>query len=183
MTQSLTDVDLFSSYGLTQKAIDLLEVVIQRAPRHTASIERLLDLYLGAGNERRTAELASLLQEIYIQSGDPASADRFAELRRRYERAAGLTSEQTATTSQSAAPEFEVPLVEAEPLPDEEAMPEAKALLEPQALAGAGTAETAEDFVIVEPGVHEVDLSEEWAALAGILTDAPTLEESVAIRN
>jgi tetratricopeptide (TPR) repeat protein len=177
ITQSLTDVDLFSSYGLTQKAIDLLEVVIQRAPRHTASIERLLDLYLGAGNERRTAELASLLQEIHIQNGDPASADRFAELRRRYERAAGLTSEQTTTTSQAAAPEFEVPLVEAEPLPDEEAMPEAKTLPEPQALASASPIEAA-DFVIVEPGVHEVDLSEEWAALAGILTDAPTLEES-----
>jgi tetratricopeptide (TPR) repeat protein len=35
ITQALTDVDLFSSYGLTQKAIDLLEAVLERAPKHT----------------------------------------------------------------------------------------------------------------------------------------------------
>ena len=56
VAQALTDVDLFSSYGLTQKATHLLENVLQRAPRHTPTLERLLDMYLGAGNERRTAE-------------------------------------------------------------------------------------------------------------------------------
>ena len=55
VAQALTDVDLFSSYGLTQKATHLLENVLQRAPRHTPTLERLLDLYLVAGNERRTA--------------------------------------------------------------------------------------------------------------------------------
>ena len=35
IAQALTDVDLFSSYGLTQKATHLLENVLQRAPRHT----------------------------------------------------------------------------------------------------------------------------------------------------
>ncbi len=44
VTQALTDVDLFSSYGLTQKAIDLLESVLERAPRHAPILERLLDL-------------------------------------------------------------------------------------------------------------------------------------------
>ncbi len=43
VTQALTDVDLFSSYGLTQKAIDLLEAVLERAPRHAPVLERLLD--------------------------------------------------------------------------------------------------------------------------------------------
>ncbi|HXO39358.1 MAG TPA: tetratricopeptide repeat protein, partial [Candidatus Acidoferrum sp.] len=33
ITQSLTDVDLFASYGLTQKAIGLLEAILRRAPR------------------------------------------------------------------------------------------------------------------------------------------------------
>ena len=62
IAQALTDVDLFSSYGLTQKATHLLENVLQRAPRHTPTLERLLDLYLGAGNDRRTAELAAQLR-------------------------------------------------------------------------------------------------------------------------
>src|SRR5215475_1618452 len=38
ITQSLTDVDLFASYGLTQKAIGLLEAILRRAPRHTPTL-------------------------------------------------------------------------------------------------------------------------------------------------
>src|SRR5262249_9668761 len=34
IAQSLTDVDLFASYGLTQKAIGLLEAILRRAPNH-----------------------------------------------------------------------------------------------------------------------------------------------------
>jgi tetratricopeptide (TPR) repeat protein len=75
IAQALTDVDLFSSYGLTQKAINLLENVLQRAPRHTPTLERLLDFYLGAANERRTAELAAQLEQIHRERGDTANAD------------------------------------------------------------------------------------------------------------
>ncbi len=146
--QALTDVDLFSSYGLTQKAVDLLETVLQRAPRHAATLERLLDLYLGAGNDRRTAELAAQLEQIYLERSDAANADRFAELRRRFQRAAGLAVEELAAAAQPA--EFAVPTVEAAPVPagEEQQAPAAK-----EAPAG-------------EAVVHEVDLSEEWAALA-----------------
>src|ERR1700736_1508666 len=42
IAQSLTDVDLFASYGLTQKAIGLLEAILRRAPRHTPTLEKLL---------------------------------------------------------------------------------------------------------------------------------------------
>src|SRR5260370_10457764 len=55
ITQSLTDVDLFASYGLTQKAIGLLEAILRRSPRHTPTLEKLLDFVLGAGDDRRTA--------------------------------------------------------------------------------------------------------------------------------
>jgi len=64
VTQSLTDIDLFASYGLTQKAIDLLEVVLQRVPGHAPTLERLLDHYVGAGDEERTVELAAELEQI-----------------------------------------------------------------------------------------------------------------------
>ena len=75
VSQSLTDVDLFSSYGLTQKAIDLLEVVRKRAPQHTPTLERLLDLSLGTGDEQRIAELASQLEQIHSARGHAASAN------------------------------------------------------------------------------------------------------------
>jgi pilus assembly protein FimV len=91
IAQALTDVDLFSSYGLTQKATHLLENVLQRAPRHTPTLERLLDLHLGAGNDRRTAELAAQLEQIHRERNDHVNADRFGELRRRYSKVAGLT--------------------------------------------------------------------------------------------
>ena len=90
IAQALTDVDLFSSYGLTQKATHLLENVLQRAPRHTPTLERLLDLYLGAGNERKTAELAGQLEQIHRERNDNVNAERFAELRHRFEKAAGI---------------------------------------------------------------------------------------------
>jgi tetratricopeptide (TPR) repeat protein len=131
IAQALTDVDLFSSYGLTQKATHLLENVLQKAPRHTPTLERLLDLYLGAGNDRRTAELASQLDQIHRERGDIANADRFAELTRRYSKVAGLSAEdlppvppapvQVAQPSAEvhssvSVPAFEAPVAASEPL-------------------------------------------------------------------
>ena len=99
VSQALTDVDLFSSYGLTQKATLLLENVLQRAPRHTPTLERLLDLYLGAGNQPRTAELAAQLEQIHRGRGDTIQTERFAELRGRYEKAVGTGSEDAAAVA------------------------------------------------------------------------------------
>jgi pilus assembly protein FimV len=86
IAQALTDVDLFSSYGLTQKATNLLENVLKRAPSHAPTLERLLDFYLGAGDEGRTAELAAQLEQIHIERGDTVNAERFTELRQRFQR-------------------------------------------------------------------------------------------------
>ncbi len=151
VAQALTDVDLFSSYGLTQKATDLLESVLQRAPRHPATLEKLLDLNLGAGNDRRTAELASILEQIYLETGEPGKAERFAELRRRFQRAAGVPEEVALPSLPDAPPEFPVPKGEAEPAPLVAAQP---------------VVEEVEAVPIGEAAVHEVDLSEEWAALS-----------------
>lgn len=153
VTQALTDVDLFSSYGLTQKAIDLLEKALQRAPRHPTVLEKLLDLYLGAGNDRRTAELAAQLEQVWRARGDDARADRFAELQRRFERAARLTAEAAAPAPPPPpAPEFAI-----EPPP----AAEAPAIVEEPAAAPAEEASA----------VHEVDLSEEWATLSQLATE------------
>ncbi len=140
--QALTDVDLFSSYGLTQKGIDLLESVLQRVPNHAPTLEKLLDLCLGAGNDRRTADLAAQLQQIHTDRGDSGNAERFAELRRRFERAAGRTE-----TAAAEPPPVEFAVPAAPPAPPPEQVEEVEA--EP-----------------VEDEVHEVDLSEEWATVA-----------------
>jgi tetratricopeptide (TPR) repeat protein len=178
VTQSLTDVDLFSSYGLSQKAVDLLETILQRAPRHTPSLERLLDIYLGAGDDRRTAELAARLHQIHRENGNSAAADRFGDLQRRFERAAGLEPGEAAPPppiaravpdAAAAAPEFAVPAQETEPVAESEHE------AEPEPAAPEDAEEPAnEPEISGEPNVHEVDLSEEWAALAEQLEDNPT---------
>jgi tetratricopeptide (TPR) repeat protein len=181
VTQALTDVDLFSSYGLTQKAIDLLESVLTRAPRETTVLERLLDLSVGAGNDRRTTELASTLEKIAIERDDRAASERFAELRRRFQRAAGISAPQEpapkpAPAAPVVAQEFVVPVVAAEldepvaetaPQPTAEAAPESRAP-EPMGIP-----------MPVESVVHEVDLSDEWAALSEQL-ESTMLEDSGA---
>ncbi len=221
VSQSLTDVDLFSSYGLTQKAIDLLEVVLVRAPQHTPTLERLLDLSLGAGDERRIAELASRLEKIHTERGHAAPADRFAELRRRFERAAGRattpTKEEVASSGVPQPPEFAIPPAEQnsteEHSPEQSSpqrgsdfttiprdiaangsrgvpplQPEMAGALTPNAapdkmsntvpdtpldITGDTAAETA-GYTLHDSGVHEIDLSEEWAALAGELGMTPS---------
>jgi tetratricopeptide (TPR) repeat protein len=131
IAQALTDVDLFSSYGLTQKATNLLESVLQRAPRYTPALERLLDITLGSGNDARTAALAAALERIHSQRGDQASAERFAGLRKRYEHAAEFPAEaappvpprisasaappSTAVEAPRAPQEFTVNVIEPEP--------------------------------------------------------------------
>jgi|CZKC01.1.fsa_nt_gi tetratricopeptide (TPR) repeat protein len=162
VTVALTDVDLFSSYGLTPKAIDLLERVILRAPRYTPALEKLLDLHLGEGNNQRTAELAEHLMKILTERGDTANAERFAELSRRFQRAASLDPAPAAAPA-----EFTIP--KSDPGID-------------VSMKAPGDGEPVEEFVI-EPtdarapsktkapspqdSVHELDLSDEWASISG----------------
>ena len=165
IAQSLTDVDLFASYGLTQKAIGLLEAILRRAPNHTPTLEKLLDFVLGAGDDRRTAELAAQLERIHRERGDAPGAERFGELRRRFQRAAGLSDEEMATAANPSA---------AVPVAAEEAVDSAETLQElPVPVEEASIAEVAARPVQPQksaappppPPVHEVDLSDEWAAL------------------
>jgi tetratricopeptide (TPR) repeat protein len=187
VNQALTDVDLFSSYGLTQKAIHLLENVLERAPGHMPTIERLFDLYLGAGDERRTAELAGQLEQLHLQRGDSAGAERFAELRRRFQRVAGLTEQDLTAAAQPAPPaEFSVPGAEPEPAMEEPTPAiSAEVPIIPEA-APAATAEMVAATPIEPPPEaplsaappaatpeHEIDLSEEWMSLAQEITETP----------
>jgi tetratricopeptide (TPR) repeat protein len=168
IAQSLTDVDLFASYGLTQKAIGLLEAILRRTPNHTPTLEKLLDFVLGAGDDRRTAELAARLEEIHKERGDAAGAERFGELRRRFQRAAGLSDEEIAAAANPSAPSASVAAPSAAdtelPVPVEEMA---------QTPVSSGVPPPPKP----EPSkpVHEVDLSDEWASLLeqAAANDAP----------
>jgi pilus assembly protein FimV len=183
IAQSLTDVDLFASYGLTQKAIGLLEAILRRAPRHTPTLEKLLDFVLGAGDDRRTAELASKLEQIYSQRGDPRGAERFGELRRRFQRAAGLSDEELAgPVSQASASSVAEPEAVAE-----ESLPEItpEEITDEPSITEFAIAEESIEIEEVNPApaappskekVHEVDLSDEWASMLEDTKQAGTSE-------
>ncbi len=222
VTQALTDVDLFSSYGLTQKAIDLLEAVLERAPNHTPILERLLDLSVGSGNDSRTAELAATLEQIAKERNDRPGMERFAELRRRFQRAAGLTppedTQKSAAPASAQPPEFSVPVIQAEldePVAEATPEPAQAAPVKPvpaqqvpsqpvpvqPAAAQPATAQPvpvqpvqaapvpaqpvpAEPMGIPMPFesvVHEVDLSDEWAALSQQLETAMKDDSRAAV--
>ena len=187
IAQSLTDVDLFASYGLTQKAIGLLEAILRRAPTHTPTLEKLLDFVLGAGDDRRTAELAAQLEHIHASRGDARSSERFGELRRRFQRAAGLNDEEIAAAVAAAMPQpvetvpveeaaVETALPEAEPVEiaatAAEATTPAKEISQEAAEAEVPEIEIVDEVpaeVATAPEAaeesEEVDLSAEWASL------------------
>jgi tetratricopeptide (TPR) repeat protein len=170
ISQSLTDVDLFASYGLTQKAIGLLEAVLRRAPRHTPTLEKLLDFVLGTGDDRRTAELASQLEMIHRERGEERPAERFGELRRRFQRAAGLSdAELMASAAQVTVPA--APAVDATAVV--EVQPAAPEMPVPPVAVPAPVAEKTP--LVPETQVHEVDLSDEWSSL---LEDASAAKTS-----
>jgi tetratricopeptide (TPR) repeat protein len=185
-------VDLFASYGLTQKAIGLLEAILRRAPMHTPTLEKLLDFVLGAGDDRRTAELAAQLEHIHAGRGDLRSSERFGELRRRFQRAAGLSDEEVAAAVAAAMPQpVDVqPVEKVEQVPVEpvaaapasampakmEAVPLEAGVVAPAPVAqvvaelpGIEITKPPEVAAIppaaAEPAAEEVDLSAEWASL------------------
>jgi pilus assembly protein FimV len=164
IAQSLTDVDLFASYGLTQKAIGLLEAILRRAPRHTPTLEKLLDFVLGAGDDRRTAELASQLEQIHSQQGDAHGSERFGELRRRFQRAAGLSDEELAGPAAQARPVQEV-AAEEETLPEISAEPSASEFAIEEAAPAPAEVAASQSAPPPTEEVHEVDLSDEWASM------------------
>jgi pilus assembly protein FimV len=195
IAQSLTDVDLFASYGLTQKAIGLLEAILRRAPTHTPTLEKLLDFVLGAGDDRRTAELAAQLEHIHTLRGDSRGGERFGELRRRFQRAAGLTDDEITAAVAAAMPQpvETVPVEEVQASATEEPgaqglpveIAHAEAAEEAPVVEAAPTpepvAEEVPEIEIIEPKpdaeaipvarepqvaeTEEVDLSAEWASL------------------
>ncbi len=176
IAQALTDVDLFSSYGLTQKATHLLENVLQRAPRHTPTLERLLDLYLGAGNDRRTAELAAQLEQIHHERQDTVNTERFAELRQRFQKVAGITAEELPAAPPASA---HVPTPAVAPTPVVEAASAGPAIEEvPDTVSAARvtkapqpTAEFEIPMATVEPEPAAANIPE--AVVAPIEPEAP----------
>jgi pilus assembly protein FimV len=191
VAQALTDVDLFSSYGLTQKAAHLLENVLARAPRHTPTLERLLDLYLGAGNEPRTAELAGQLEQIHRERNDQVNADRFAELRQRFQKTGGAedpvvaagtpagSEVMAAPPAEEAASEDPVPVDESRELSAEDIAAEFGIPLATTAPVSVDSAPVVEEFTVAPVPIEEPEIILESSLPATAEREAVTAGEEL----
>ncbi|MGD0964349.1 MAG: tetratricopeptide repeat protein [Candidatus Acidiferrales bacterium] len=178
IAQALTDVDLFSSYGLAQKAANLLEAVLQRAPRHAPTLERLLDLSVGAGDDPRTAQLAATLEQIYRERNDGTNAERFAQLRKSFQNAADAPGDRPQTPGDA----ISVPA-----LPGTHTVEPASAGAVPVDMEPESQETETKEFEIspetpaeqsqpsAQPAglAEEVDLSDEWEAMVQEVVEPP----------
>jgi tetratricopeptide (TPR) repeat protein len=81
---ALTDSELFASYNLPARAIQPLEAILSRAPRHVKLNQRLASLYLRTGRLEETAQRCRVLSSVFAEAGLPAEARQYAELAEKY---------------------------------------------------------------------------------------------------
>ncbi len=139
---TVTDIDLFSSYGMTDKALELAAQLVARLPDHPLANEKLLDLYIGSGNNSGVAEGAVRLENIYRQAGNYQRAE---ELNRMAQKYGGLAPAAGATPEVSEPSAVAEPAVEPAPAAPEEvdlsaewmAAASSEGLVAPEAVAAA----------------------------------------------
>jgi pilus assembly protein FimV len=119
---------------------------------------------LGAGNERRTAELAGQLEQIHRERNDQVNADRFAELRQRFQKAAGVTAEELQAAPPMAAPVETVPSAPPVQEAQSPATPEASSVPVPvDGSAPMSAADIAAEFGIPLKEAPQESVVEEFA--------------------
>ena len=197
---ALTDSELFASYNLPARAIQPLEAILSRAPRHVKLNQRLASLYLRLGRLEETAQRCRVLRSVFAEAGLPAEARQYAELAEKYggradqgesnESIPALSFPHPETGSGATSPEEPARVV-----PPQENFPEptggatataqperpeiVRVVPEPSApLLATSSASPQADAVAAEASdtlAHEIDLSEEWERVlaAGHVPEEP----------
>jgi tetratricopeptide (TPR) repeat protein len=81
---TVTDIDLFSSYGMLDKALELATQLVGRMPQHPLANEKLLDLYIASSNNSGVAEIAVRLENIYREAGNYQRAEELNRMAQKY---------------------------------------------------------------------------------------------------
>ncbi|MBI2212411.1 MAG: tetratricopeptide repeat protein [Acidobacteria bacterium] len=76
ITEHMTEAEVFAKYGLAEKAIEHLSLVLGRSPRHADANERLLRLHLDEGQKPQAIEVAIRLLTVLQEDGNDEAFDR-----------------------------------------------------------------------------------------------------------
>jgi pilus assembly protein FimV len=77
ITEHLTEAEVFAKYGLAEKAIEHLEMILGRSPDQLDANERLVRILLDEGLRERACERAAHLLGVYQRAGDDGAFDKW----------------------------------------------------------------------------------------------------------
>ncbi len=81
---TITDIDLFSSYGMTDKALELAKQLLERLPQHPQANEKVLDLFIATSNGPGVVEVARRLEHYHREMGNFQRAEELRQLGAQY---------------------------------------------------------------------------------------------------
>jgi tetratricopeptide (TPR) repeat protein len=103
----IVEGDLFSGYGLHQKAIDQYQRVVDAIPHHIEAHEKIRDMYAKSGDLSKAAKECLILANIFTSRGDSENANRNFTLAYQYDpelHQSPIYPEVTATPDEPQAP-------------------------------------------------------------------------------
>jgi tetratricopeptide (TPR) repeat protein len=75
ITEHLTEAEVFAKYGLSEKAIEHLRAIIERAPKHLAAHEKLYRILLDEGDVEGARAAAKEYINVVEEKGEPSPLD------------------------------------------------------------------------------------------------------------
>jgi tetratricopeptide (TPR) repeat protein len=70
ITEHMTEAEVFAKYGLTEKAVEHLRAVLDRAPRHLPAYDKLLHVYLDEGDTVQVRKVADRYLAMLRERGE-----------------------------------------------------------------------------------------------------------------
>ena len=164
-SELLSEADVFIKYGLTQKAVDRLEEVVENAPEHIGAHARLVPLLAGMGDHDGVAQRAASLYALSGEKRDEAWSSLEESLALAgYEIKNGAVAWREPSVAETPVQEVEPPMASAD---DSTGVGEAAAA---ESLTSTGGSAAAEEPAQAAEAV-EIDLDESPSDLGAIFEE------------
>ncbi|HVR42669.1 MAG TPA: tetratricopeptide repeat protein [Thermoanaerobaculia bacterium] len=180
VTEQLTEAEVFAKYGLTEKAVEHLQAVLDRSPKNLQAYDKLLHIHLDEGNAPAVATYGAKYLELLAERGETDTADsvRSELISRGYSPAGGLPQEQETPPAE--------PEIEVEEIGTELEIPEEPAEPEPEPVAAEPEAEIEFDLepsLSIDQDESSVEIETEFPAAVDedVATEQPAKDLEVEL--